>query len=147
MRTLTQRAAMIFGVAFVLFAVLGFLLPGGMGMESHPDPAPDLLGLFPVNLLHNLVHLAFGVWGVVASRSYGRIGGVIYAVLVVLAFIDPTTFGLVPIGGNDVWLHVVLAAGLACNRLRGVRHHGPRPRVADRRSGGHKETPHAHPTS
>jgi hypothetical protein len=37
---------------------------------------------------------------------------VIYLVLVVLAFVDPTTFGLVPIGGNDIWLHALLAAGL-----------------------------------
>lgn len=118
MRTLTQKAAMVFGVVFLLFGLLGLLLPGGTGMEAHPDQAPRLLGLFPVNLLHNIVHLAFGVFGVVSSRSYGgargyfRAGAVIYLVLVVLAFIDPTTFGLVPIGDNDIWLHVVLAAGM-----------------------------------
>ena len=97
MRTLTQKAAMVFGVVFLLVG---------------------LLGLFPVNLLHNLVHLAFGVWGLAASRSYTasrgyhRAGAVIYLVLVVLAFFAPTTFGLIPIGGNDIWLHAVLAAGL-----------------------------------
>jgi hypothetical protein len=104
MRTLTQRAAMIFGVVFLLVGLMGFFLPGGMGMESHPD--------------HNLVHLGFGVWGLLAARThsaakgYHRAGAVIYLVLVVLAFVDPTTFGLVPIGGNDIWLHAVLAAGL-----------------------------------
>ncbi|HTE17738.1 MAG TPA: DUF4383 domain-containing protein [Armatimonadota bacterium] len=118
MRTTTQKVAMVFGVMFLLFGVLGLLLPDGMGMESDPDHAPHLLGLFPVNLPHNLVHLAFGVWGLLASRrhdaarGYCRVGAIIYAVLVVLAFIDPTTFGLVPIGGNDIWLHAVLAAGL-----------------------------------
>jgi hypothetical protein len=118
MRTLTQKAAMVFGVVFLLVGLLGLFIPGGMGMEAHPDQAPRLLGLFPVNLLHNLVHLAFGAWGIAASRSYSasrgyhRTGAIIYLVLVVLAFIDPTTFGLVPIGGNDIWLHAVLAAGL-----------------------------------
>ena len=118
MRTLTQKVAMVFGVAFLLFGVLGLLLPGGMGMEADPDPAPDLLGLFPVNLLHNLVHLAFGVWGVMAARTlsgakaYCRASGAIYVVLMVLGFITPDGFGLVPLGGNDVWLHLVLAAGL-----------------------------------
>jgi hypothetical protein len=118
MRTTTQKVAMVFGVMFLLFGVLGLLLPDGMGMESDPHHAPHLLGLFPVNLPHNLVHLAFGVWGLLASRrhdaarGYCRVGAIIYAVLVVLAFIDPTTFGLVPIGGNDIWLHAVLAAGL-----------------------------------
>lgn len=119
MRTVTQKAAMVFGVVFLLVALLGLFIRGGMGMESHPDQAPRLLGLFPVNLLHNLVHLAFGAWGLAASRSYSasrgyhRAGAVIYLVLVVLAFIDPTTFGLVPIGGNNIWLHALLAAGLA----------------------------------
>lgn len=109
---------MVFGVVFLLVGVLGLLVPDGMGMEADNDAAPKLLGLFPVNLLHNLVHLAFGVWGILASRRYDaaraycRIGAIIYVVLVVLAFIDPTTFGLVPIGGNDIWLHALLAAGL-----------------------------------
>ena len=118
MRTLTQKAAMVFGVVFLLVGLLGLLSPGGTGMDADMATAPRLLGLFPVNLLHNLVHLAFGVWGIVASRSFGgakgfhRVGAIIYLVLVVLAFIDPTTFGLVPIGGNDIWLHALLAAGL-----------------------------------
>jgi hypothetical protein len=118
MRTLTQKAAMVFGVVFLLVGILGLLVPGGTGMESHPDQAPRLLGLFPVNLLHNVVHLAFGAAGIAASRSYGgsrayhRTGAIIYLVLVVLAFVDGTTFGLVPIGGNDIWLHAILAAGL-----------------------------------
>ncbi|HEX6371551.1 MAG TPA: DUF4383 domain-containing protein [Longimicrobium sp.] len=118
MRTLAQKAAMVFGAVFLLVGVLGLVVPGGTGMESHPEQAPRLLGLFPVNLLHNLVHLAFGAWGIAASRShagsrgYHRTGAVIYLVLVVLAFVDPTTFGLVPIGGNDIGLHAVLAIGL-----------------------------------
>ncbi|HEX8394289.1 MAG TPA: DUF4383 domain-containing protein [Longimicrobium sp.] len=118
MRTTTQKAAAVFGVVFLLVGAMGFLVPGGMGMESMPDRAPKLLGLFPVNVLHNLVHLAFGVAGLLASRSLGaargyhRAGAAIYAVLVLLAFVDPTTFGLVPIGGNDIWLHALLAVGL-----------------------------------
>ncbi|HEX2211148.1 MAG TPA: DUF4383 domain-containing protein [Longimicrobium sp.] len=118
MQTMTQKAAMVFGVVFLLVGLLGLFLPGGMGMDANMDSAPRLLGLFPVNLLHNLVHLAFGAWGLAASRSYSasrgyhRAGAVIYLVLVVLAFVDPTTFGLVPIGGNDIWLHALLAAGL-----------------------------------
>jgi hypothetical protein len=118
MRTTTQKVAMVFGVVFLLVGVLGLLVLDGMGMEADNAAAPRLLGLFPVNLLHNIVHLAFGVWGLLASRRYDaartycRIAAIIYVVLVVLAFIDSTTFGLVPIGGNDIWLHAVLAAGL-----------------------------------
>ena len=116
---MAQTGALVFGVAFLLFGILGLFVHNGMGMDADNETTGRLLGLFPVNLLHNIVHLAFGVWGLVASRSwgasrsYGRIGAIIYAVLVVMAFVDPTTFGLVPIGSHDIWLHAVLAAGLA----------------------------------
>ena len=113
-----KRVALVFGIIFLLFGIVGFLTPGGMGSEVDP-PAAMLLGLFPVNMLHNAVHLAFGVWGLVAARSfagarnYGRIGGVVYLLLAVLGFVSPTGFGLVPLGGHDIWLHAVLGIGLA----------------------------------
>ena len=116
--TTVQRISQVFGIVFIVVAVLGFI-QGGMSMEADPELAPKMLGLFPVNVLHNLVHLAFGVWGLLAARSftgavsYARIAGVIYLVLAALAFVDPTTFGLIPIGGNDIWLHVLLGAVLA----------------------------------
>ena len=114
--TTVQRVAQIFGVVFILFGLLGFFLDGGTSMVADMDHAPRLLGLFPVNLLHNIAHLGLGIWGVVASRSWGAaktyntIAGGTYLLLTVLAFVDPTTFGLMPIGGNDIWLHAVLAA-------------------------------------
>ena len=118
-RSMAQTGALVFGLAFLLFGILGLFVHNGMGMDADNETTGRLLGLFPVNLPHNLVHLAFGAWGIAASRSpaasrgYGRIGAIIYAVLVVMAFVDPTTFGLVPIGSHDIWLHAVLAAGLA----------------------------------
>jgi hypothetical protein len=119
MRSLAQKVALIFGVVFILVAVGGFITPGGMGMEANIETAPRELGLFPINLLHNLVHLLFGIWGVLASRThpaartYCRVGGVIYLVLMVLGFVAPDTFGLIPIGGNDIWLHALLGLVLA----------------------------------
>jgi hypothetical protein len=113
-----QRAAQVFGWAFVLVALLGFVVSRG-SMDADPATAPRVLGIFPVNLPHNLVHLAFGVWGVVAARTwdaartYCRVAGVLYLGLAVLGFIIPTTFGLMPIGGPDVGLHLLLGAGLA----------------------------------
>jgi uncharacterized protein DUF4383 len=82
-----QRVAQLFGIVFVLVGILGFV-PGVVtnGM---------LLGIFPVNGLHNVVHLAFGVWGLVAARSfggaktYGQLGGIIYIVLAALGFAEP----------------------------------------------------------
>ncbi|MBX9633764.1 MAG: DUF4383 domain-containing protein, partial [Magnetospirillum sp.] len=76
-----------------------------------------LFGLFPVNALHNLVHLIFGVWGLVvwrsfaSSRIYSRSVAVIYALLAVMGLIPglQTAFGLVPLYGHDIWLHGVIA--------------------------------------
>ena len=119
MRSTTQRVAMVFGVVFLLVGILGFLTDNGMDMNADPETSGKVLGLFPVNLLHNVVHLLFGVWGLVAARSfaasrtYGRVGAAVYALLVVLAFVSPDGFGFVPIGGNAIWLHAVLALGFA----------------------------------
>jgi hypothetical protein len=118
---MVRRVALVFGIAFLLVALLGFIMPGPGGiMDMSADPPANmLLGLFPVNFLHNLVHLLFGVWGLVASRSfagakmYAQVVGVIYVVLAILGFVAPTTFGLIPIGGNDIWLHAVMGIVLA----------------------------------
>lgn len=126
-----RMMARVFGVVFLLVGALGFV-PGitqmhetteGEGLIVGGPGHGMLLGLFHVNLLHNLVHILFGVWGLVAagslgnSRLYFKGVGVIYALLAVLGVIPVqalnTTFGLVPIHGHDVWLHAILAvAGL-----------------------------------
>ncbi|HEU5208064.1 MAG TPA: DUF4383 domain-containing protein [Longimicrobiales bacterium] len=119
MRSTAQTGALVFGIVFLLVGILGLFVDDGMSMNADMETAGRLFGLFPVNLLHNIVHLAFGVWGLAASRShdasrsYGKIGAVVYGALVVLALVSPTMFGLVPIGGNDIWLHALLALGLA----------------------------------
>lgn len=110
---MVQRVAQIFGIVFLLIGVLGFVATG-MSMDANMDTAPKLLGMFPVNALHNLVHIVFGIWGLMAARSlagatqFARVGGGIYLVLAILGFVAPTTFGLIPIGGNDIWLHALI---------------------------------------
>ena len=117
-KTAQQWMAMVFGLVFLLVAILGMLGEAGMSMESSPDHAFHLFGLFPVNLLHNIVHLLFGLWGILAARSiaatrtYGRAGAAIYIVLAVLGLVRDTMFW-VPLGGNNIWLHAVLGLGLA----------------------------------
>lgn len=114
--------ALLFGIVFLAVGVLGFVPgmvhpPAGSHDVTMTQNYGDLLGLFPVNLLHNVVHIIFGLWGLAASRSgggavsYARSVAVIYVLLTVLGLLDATntTFGLIPIYGNDVWLHLVLA--------------------------------------
>ncbi len=119
--------AKIFGVVFLLVGVAGFI-PGVTTPHSHPganDVVVDAglgaaLGLFPVNVLHNLFHVVFGIWGLAAARSqggarlYARGVALIYTALAIFGLIPAaklwTTFGLIPLYGNDVWLHILLAA-------------------------------------
>jgi hypothetical protein len=117
-RTVAQGVSLLAGIGFLLAAVLGFVA-SGMSMETDPTLAPKIFGIFPVNFLHNCVHLAFGLWGLAAarthaaSRTYCRAAGVIYLVLTVVGFVAPTGFGVVPLGGADVALHLVLGVVLA----------------------------------
>ena len=114
---MVRRVALVFGVAFLVIEALGLAVSGGMQMGDPTNPAM-LLGLFPVNVLHNLVHLAFGLWGVLAARSFSasvafcKLGGFAYLCLAILGLVVPTFFGLIPIGGNDVLLHTVLGVFL-----------------------------------
>lgn len=116
--------ALIYGIVFALVGVAGFI-PGLVTPHDAAEHelavqqnAGDLLGLFPVNILHNLVHIAFGVWGLAVYRNtsaaigYARIVAIVYAVFVIMGFIPrlDTVLGLVPLYGNDIWLHALLAA-------------------------------------
>jgi hypothetical protein len=117
-RTVAQGVSLVAGIGFLLVGVLGFAA-SGMSMEADPALAPKIFGTFPVNLLHNCVHLAFGLWGLAAARTHGaaraycRIAGVIYLVLTAVGILVPAGFGLVPLGGADVPLHLVLGLVLA----------------------------------
>lgn len=113
-----QRVATISGAVFIVVALLGVFTGGMVGMRMGGS-STMLLGLFPVNLLHNLVHLAFGIWGVIAGRSerssvvYALGSGAAYLLLGVLGMFTDSVLGMVPIGGYDVVLHLVLAIALA----------------------------------
>jgi hypothetical protein len=116
----TTRFALILGIGFLVVGIAGFV-PGLLSpMET--DLAVNamsgrLLGLFPVNILHSLFHVVFGIWGIAAYRSwsgaraYCRVTAVVYAVLVVCGLIPglSTFFGLIPLHGHDIWLHALIA--------------------------------------
>jgi hypothetical protein len=101
---LNRTVAAIFGVVYLVVGVAGFFL-------SSP-----LFGQFEVNTLHNIVHVVLGailIWGMMNTASAvlaNRWVGVVLLVLGVLGFFVPDGFGLVPLGGNDIWLH--LASGV-----------------------------------
>ena len=114
--TFAQRLAQIFGWGFIIIGIAGFFA-SGLSMTADHTMAPRLLGIFPVNLVHNLVHLLFGVLGIIMARSavnavlYSRIVAVAYGLLTIMGIVPGlnTTFGLIPIHGADVLLHAFIA--------------------------------------
>lgn len=103
---MARTVAAVFGAIYVLAGVVGFIL------ES------PLFGLFEVNALHNIVHIVLGALLLYASTSTPMaimanrgVGGLL-VVLGILGFIVPEGFGLVPLGGNDIWLHLASGAVL-----------------------------------
>lgn len=92
---MVRKVAFLFGVGFLAATVAG-LVAGGTAMQpTDPAMAPKALGLFPVNILHNFVHLAFGVWGLAGSRTFRSAktylitAGAIYAVLIPVGIVAP----------------------------------------------------------
>jgi hypothetical protein len=123
-RTPLQQAAMVVGVVFLLVGVAGFI-PGvtteydSLAFAGHESGA-QLLGLFQVSILHNLVHLAFGVAGIALSRTVSGArgfligGGAIYLVLWVYGLVIDMNSGanFVPLNAPDNWLHLILGVGM-----------------------------------
>lgn len=121
----SRRFAQFIGVLFLVVGVLGFI-PAFMS-TPHPNAVPGLFadggygllfGLFPVNWIHNLVHLGVGIAGLTLARSVSQARSFargltwFYGLLAVMGVITPLSmmFGLAPLHGWDVWLHGGTAA-------------------------------------
>ncbi|MEV0830459.1 DUF4383 domain-containing protein [Nonomuraea rubra] len=123
-RSPVQVAALVFGVVFLLVGVLGFI-PGvttgydDLRFAGHESDA-YLLGVFQISILHNLVHLLFGVAGVLLARTWAGArnflvgAGAVYLVLWIYGMLaghdSPANF--VPLNAADNWLHLVLGIGM-----------------------------------
>jgi len=114
----------VLGIAFLLVGIAGFI-PGitqnlnDIKFAGHDSDA-QLLGVFKVSVLHNLVHLAYGVVGLIAarrykaSRTYLIVGGIVYLALLVYGLIVDyqSSANFVPLNDADNWLHLGLGAGM-----------------------------------
>ena len=143
-RTLT----MVVAAVFVLVGILGFI-PGittnydTMTFAGHESNA-KLLGIFEVSILHNIVHLLFGVVGLWAARAartsvlYLIAGGIIYLLLWIYGLVidHDHSANFIPVNDADNWLHLVLGVGMVGLGLYGRRaldnHRGTSPRTTGR---------------
>jgi hypothetical protein len=120
----TTTFSLVIGIAFTLAGILG-LFPAALTPPPADAPALSfnvlhgyLLGLFAVNVLNSAVHIAFGIAGLASATSeyrarlYARglavlCGG--FGIMGMLPTLN-TTFGLMPLHGNDVWANLGAAA-------------------------------------
>ena len=124
-----RNCALALGIIFLLLGIAGFIpafttLPGETFDSGIPLDADGiyskgfslLFGAFPTNFIHNLVHVAVGVLGIAAASTgnaklYNRGFAISYAVIFLMGItpLAKTTFGIMPVFGNNVWLN-----GLTC---------------------------------
>jgi hypothetical protein len=132
-RDMLVTVARLFGIVFLLVGILGFI-PGitsdAPGDFAGEDSEGELLGLFRVSVLHNLVHLLFGIAGLAMARTWdgARLfligGGVIYLLLWIVGLIGGLDW--LPADPADNWLHfglglAMLAAGFLLGRETRMR--------------------------
>lgn len=118
-RTTLQTVALLVGVVFLLVGIVGFI-PGittdAPGKFTGEDSDAELLGIFRVSILHNIVHLLFGIAGIALARTWDGArafligGGVIYLGLWLLGLIGALDW--LPANDADHWLHFVLGVGM-----------------------------------
>jgi hypothetical protein len=112
---LARTVVLVLGAVYVLIGVLGFVpqLVTGETPADMPSAEGNLLGIFPVNWLHNVVHLLIGaalLWGATATANAIQVArgvGILYIAVGLLGLVAPDLFGLMPIGGPDIILHVL----------------------------------------
>ncbi|MEU0336749.1 DUF4383 domain-containing protein [Streptomyces sp. NPDC006193] len=137
-----QVAASVVGLIFLLVGILGFIPGitthyGTMEFAAHHSQA-KLLGLFQVSILHNLVHLLFGVAGLAlartasGARTYLLAGGAIYLVLWLYGLLIDrnSAANFVPVNTADNWLHLLLGLGMIALGVLLTRDRAPAGRMA-----------------
>ncbi|MFC0531884.1 DUF4383 domain-containing protein [Phytohabitans kaempferiae] len=123
-RPLGSTVGLAVAVVFLLVGILGFIPGittnyGDMRFAGHESGA-KLLGVFQVSVLHNIVHLLYGIVGLALARtlSGARLyligGGAIYAVLWLYGLVvdHDSAANFVPFNTADNWLHLGLAIGM-----------------------------------
>jgi Domain of unknown function (DUF4383) len=119
-----RTAAIVVSVAFLLVGVAGFIPGlttdyGGMEFAGHESTAM-LFGIFHVSVLHNIVHLLFGIVGLLLARTVSGAaafligGGAVYLVLWIYGLLIDfnSSANFVPVNTADNWLHLILGVAM-----------------------------------
>ncbi len=105
---MAKTISLVFGIVFVLVAVLGMIgtpiIGAGEGALFHTNTAHDV-----VHLVIGLVLLAVAWFAVDKAALALKVIGVVYLLVAVLGFaVTGPLLGLIEVNMADNWLHVVL---------------------------------------
>jgi len=113
---IAKTYANILGAVLTLVGLLGFVSPLAPTTSAAPHGA--LLGIFAIDPLHNVIHLASGIVGLAAAnaaggayaRLYAGVFGAVYALVTIVGFIQGNTvLGLISVNLADNILHAAIA--------------------------------------
>ncbi len=112
MDTPAKTFSYVFGAVYLIIGVVGFAVTG---FNDFASPDGQLLLVFELNPLHNIVHLLIGIAllaaagaGEVTSRQIALLVGAVYAVVGVIGFfiIGNETLNILALNLADNLLHV-----------------------------------------
>jgi hypothetical protein len=114
-RSPNRLVATIFGAVYLLVAILGFLVTGGVDFAGTDGTL--LLGIFEINWLHDIVHLLIGaalliagLSSISAAKSVNGVVGAVYLLVGILGFfIENTAANILALNTPDHFLHLVSA--------------------------------------
>jgi hypothetical protein len=119
---MAKQVAVIFGIVMLVIGVLGFV-PAVDSAGPSGTSYTLLLGIFAINPLHNVIHLATGALALAAglygggayARMYFLVFGIVYALITLIGVTGilfdshGSLLGIVPINGADNVLHLAIA--------------------------------------
>lgn len=119
----TRYFSLGLGIVYLLVGIVAFV-PALYTSAPVDAPHLDVTGaygllfdLFPVNILHDLVHILVGLGGIAAAarlgtaRIYGQLLFLVFGALTIFGFLPElnTLWGHLPLSGDDTWLHAATA--------------------------------------
>jgi hypothetical protein len=127
-RSIQQVVGFVFGAVYLAVGLVGFTVSSGHSFAGHDGG--KLLGIFMVNPLHNVAHLAVGALlvgaayaGASAARLANTAVGTVYLLLgVVGLFVLSSSANILALNSPDNALHfasalVLLGVGLAVPKV------------------------------
>ncbi|SFP95179.1 protein of unknown function [Geodermatophilus dictyosporus] len=97
-----QTLALAFGVVYLLVGIVGFFVTG---FDNFADNAQDeMLLIFMINPLHNIVHILIGAAGIALSRTLA--GARTYGWLLAVGYAAAFVYGLIAIGQSWDFLNI-----------------------------------------